>query len=155
MSVFDPEKLKVSFYRQLRSKDPVLPRRYTLTHSDITGELFLYIGRDFDHKSLSGFYSRLLRDEVLGEWKDHDRMVLDIFCLVSGGIAIGPAKWREAIFRQHMDMVLEAICYGDRDLIKRNQDLLNASIFVYFITRNKKSEITENWGIISDFMLEQ
>ena len=152
MPGFDPGKLSVNFDDQLKSDNLILPRKYTLTHSDLTGELFLYIGRDFDHRSFSSLYSRLIRDEVLGEWKNLEQSILDIRCLVSGGLAIGPSKWRESIFRQHMDMVLEAICYGDRVFLQRERDLLNAPIYVHFITRNKKLQSMQEWGIISDFM---
>lgn len=93
-----------------------------------------------------------MRDEVLGEWQEVDRIRLDIHCLVSGGIAIGPAKWRESIFRQYMKIVLKAICYGDRSFLAENQDFLDAPIYVHFLTRNKKSYHIEKWGIISDFM---
>jgi hypothetical protein len=47
-------------------------RCYTLTHSDTTGELFLTIGPDFDRAQISGLYTRLMRDEVLAEWREDE-----------------------------------------------------------------------------------
>lgn len=95
-----------------------------------------------------------MRDEVLGQWQNMGKVSLGIYCLVSGGIAIGPAKWRESIFRQHMKMVLEAICYGDRSFLRENQEFLSALIYVHFLTRNKKTNSVEEWGIVTDFMPE-
>ncbi len=93
-----------------------------------------------------------MRDEVLGEWQNAGQIRLYIHCVVSGGIAIGPAKWRESVFRQHMKMVLKAICYGDRSFIKENRDFLYAPVYIYFHKRKKENDRTEKWGIISDFM---
>jgi len=154
MSEFNPKKLHVNFIDGDSIQDSIFPRRYTLTHSDITGELFLSIGKDFDYKKFSNPYSKLMRDEVLGEWQNAGQIMLNIHCTVSGGIAIGSAKWRESIFRQHMKMVLKAICYGDRSFLKENRDFLYAPIYIYFHKRQKENDLTEKWGIISDFMPE-
>lgn len=45
----------------------VLPRRYTLTHSDSTGEIYLTVAHDYDLKQISGWYTRIMRDEILAE----------------------------------------------------------------------------------------
>ena len=70
MSGFDPRKLHVEINYQDNKEEFLFPRKYTLTHSDITGDLFLSIGPDYDYKKISNFYSKLLRDEVLAEWKN-------------------------------------------------------------------------------------
>jgi hypothetical protein len=43
-----PEKLGVKYVAGVGPTDPISPRRYTLTHSDITAELFLTIGPDWN-----------------------------------------------------------------------------------------------------------
>jgi len=55
-----------------------------------------------------------MRDEVLEEWQIADHPRLHVHSHVSGGIVFGLSGWREAIFRQHMAMVLEALRNGDR-----------------------------------------
>ena len=52
----------------VNSKEPIEGRSYTLTHSDFTGELLLSIGLKFDKKAISGFYTKMMRDEVVDEW---------------------------------------------------------------------------------------
>ncbi len=46
-----------------------LPRRYTLTHNDVTGALALSIGSEYNSAQLEGWYVRMIRDEVLAEWR--------------------------------------------------------------------------------------
>ena len=68
MSQLNPQKLQVKFAEGITPYGPVIPRAYTLTHSDSTGELFLTVGLQYDHRQISGWYTRLMRDEVLAEW---------------------------------------------------------------------------------------
>jgi len=154
MNEFDPKKLHVRLHRRDNGGDLTFPRKYTLTHSDVTGELFLSIGPDYDYKKLSGMYSRLLRDEVLGEWQNKKQAWLDIHCHTSGGLVLGPARWRDSIFKHHMPMVLKALCYGDRSFLIQNPGLQQSPIHVHFHARQKTLDRTEKWGIILDHMPE-
>ena len=151
MSNFAPEKLHVQFDQGIKSREADFPRRYTLTHSDATGELFLTIGTTYDHKALSGLYNKLMRDEVLGEWQTGQQPRLLVHCHVSGGLVLGPAKWRESIFRQHLPMVLEAMCYGDRGFLLENKELLDADITVYFHAKQDALDCEENWGKVRNY----
>ena len=129
---------------------PVSPRRYTLTHSDRTGEIFLTVGRDFDTRQMSGFYTRLMRDEVLGEWTIEEGMpALHIYCHVSGGLVLGRSTWRLAIFRREMPLVLEAIRYGDQGLFEERPELDRCPITVHFHMGDR--EETEGWGSPADY----
>ena len=155
MSEFNPEKLHVQSNFQENIEKSVFPRKYTLTHSDITGDLFLSIGPEYDHKKLKNLYSRLLRDEVLGEWQNKDRARLDIHCHCSGGIVLGSAKWRDSIFRHHMPMVLKALCYGDRPFLLKNRHLQKTPIYIHFHASQKRFNRKEKWGVIRDYMLDR
>lgn len=80
------EKLIVNYLSGVNPNGPITPRCYTLTHSDFTGELFLSIGVEFDKKAISGFYTKIMRDEVLAEWvKQENGYSLNVYCHVSGG----------------------------------------------------------------------
>jgi hypothetical protein len=61
MSKLNPEKLSVEFRQGVTPTEPIIPRRYTLTHSDITAELFLTIGSYYAYDKITA-----MRDEVLG-----------------------------------------------------------------------------------------
>ena len=95
MSRLQPGKLHVRLGAGLTAEGPAMPRRYTLTHSDTTGDLLLAVGLDYDRRQISGWYTRLMRDEVLAEWReDDDGPALHVHCHVSGGLVFGTAGWR-------------------------------------------------------------
>jgi hypothetical protein len=62
LSNFNPEKLSVKYMDGITATELVIPRCYTLTHSDFTGELFLTIGIYYAWENINP-----KRDEVLGE----------------------------------------------------------------------------------------
>ena len=73
MTQFIPAKLHVQVVQVedgVTATAPLIPRCYTLTHSDFSGELFLTIGKVYDHSQISGWYTRLMRDEVLASWQN-------------------------------------------------------------------------------------
>ena len=152
MAQFYPEKLHVQFDDALRDQAAIFPRCYTLTHSDRTGSLFLTIAPTHDLDQVSDWYTQLMRDEVMGEWAASDPPSLHLHCHVSGGFVLGPAKWRAAIFRQHLPLVLEALCYGDRIFLHEHSFLLDAPILVHFHARQKALDTVEDWGSVGDWL---
>lgn len=154
MSRLNPEKLHVNYLLGLKPEALIIPRRYTLTHSDITGELFLTIGPDYNFGQISGLYTRFMRDEVLAEWKDdQDGLSVHVYCHVSGGFIFGRAGWREAIFRSEMPLVLEAIRYGDRRLFTANAKLDHVPIWVHFQASKTRYNKIEQWGVPADYKI--
>jgi hypothetical protein len=153
LSPLQPEKLQVRYLPNVTAEGPVFPRRYTLTHSDVTGDLFLTIGTDYNREQVSGWYTRLLRDEILAEWREStDGLSLHVYCHVGGGLVFGTAKWREAIFRSEMPLVLEAIRYGDRSFFEAYRKLDESSIFVHFKISKTRDKI-EQCGTPGDYMV--
>lgn len=152
MNELKPEKLHVTFKEGVFARELSLPRRYTLTHSDSTGDMFLSIGSDYDCEQISGFYTRLMRDEVLAELIDnHQEVSLNVYCHVSGGLVFGFAGWRNDIFHYHMRMVLEALRYGERELISTHPELDEAKIWVHFKSNHIKYNKVENWGLLKTY----
>ncbi|MEN3185862.1 MAG: staygreen family protein [Atribacterota bacterium] len=140
------EKLHVRFIG-VTEREPVLPRRYTLTHSDATGDLFLTIGKEYNHKALSSLKSKFMRDEVLGEWlQDLEGLALHLYCHVGGGLVFGSLALRDAIFRRELPLVLETIRFGDRLFFEEHSDLDHAPILVHFQAPHPKYRRVELWG---------
>lgn len=83
MSVFDPQKLSVMLIPPATFAQPVEERKYTLTHSDITAELFLDIGYVYNYKSINP----KMRDEIFAEWKTDSHGSLNLVgkAYVDGG----------------------------------------------------------------------
>jgi hypothetical protein len=152
MGRLQPDRLHVRLGAGVEADGPVLPRRYTLTHSDATGELFLTIGQEYDQEQVAGWYTRLMRDEVLAEWREgDDGPGLHVHCHVSGGLVFGMAGWRYAIFRRELPLVLEAFRYGDRALFAAHPALDEAPIRIHFHARQRRYRRVEQWGTPADY----
>ncbi len=155
MSRLNPTKLNAEFAVGVTPEGPLCPRRYTLTHSDRTGELFLTVGPEVDRSQISGWYTRLMRDEVVGEWQEgEDGPALHLFCHVSGGLAFGSASMRYGIFQHELPLALEAVCFGDRGLFEARPELDRAPIWIHFRSTNRRYDRTERWGTPADYRVE-
>jgi len=147
MERLNPKKLHFTYLTGTTPEELILPRRYTLTHSDITGNLFLSIGNHYNEKQISNLYTKLMRDEVLAELTgDCNSLLFRIYCHVSGGFVLGTAKWRYNIFHSELPLVLEAIRYGDRALFEQNPQLDKTPILVHFQSTNGRFNKVEDWG---------
>jgi hypothetical protein len=151
MKRLDPKKLHVAYLNGTTPEDLVLPRRYTLTHSDITGELFLAISNEYDTKQTSGLYTRLMRDEVLAEFTKEEGLVFKVHCHISGGFVFGTAKLRYAVFRHELPLVLEAIRFADRNLFEKIPNLDNIPVLIHFQYANNRFNKVETWGTMADY----
>ncbi len=146
MNRLNTEKLHVEFVG-VTPTEPIIPRRYTLTHSDITADLFLDIGNDFAFFKLTP-----MRDEVMGEWiLNEDNYVYYVYLFVNGQFITENKALREAVFRRELPVALEAIRYGDNDFFNEHIDLDNAPIIVYFLSTDPVYNKVENWGTFSDY----
>jgi hypothetical protein len=156
VSRLHPHKCHVRYIEGVPQDRLVLPRRYTLTHSDVTGELFLTIGVNFDRGAISGWHARFMRDEVLAEWvQDGSNFELHIHCHVSGGFILGPAWWRYAIFQRELPLVLEALRFGDHPLYEAHPELDEAPILIHFHARQKQYDRVESRGKPKDYQIEE
>jgi hypothetical protein len=154
MSRLIPGKLHVTFAAPATADRLVLPRRYTLTHSDATGDLYLTIGENYNLNQISGIYTRLMRDEVLAEWRQNgDGAILHVYCHVSGGIVFGSAGMRDAIFRRELPLVLEAFRYGDRALFEVVTEMDRWPIWIHFNSSTRRYNRVERWGIPADYRI--
>lgn len=149
MSKLNPKSLSVEFIGDVTAISPIIPRRYTLTHSDITAELFLNIGILFNYDKINA-----MRDEVLGEWINISGNYFYYVYLYVDGQSNPTEKEtaiRDSIFRRELPLALEAIRYGDREFFDTHIKLNYAPIIVYFISNNPKFNIIEKWGTFSDY----
>jgi hypothetical protein len=152
MKYLSRDKLNVRYLPGTGGDYRLIPRCYTLTHSDSSGKLYLTIGRNYDKAQISGWYTRLMRDEVLGEWRDtKGEHSLCMHCHVSGGVIFGSARMRYSIFRRELPLVLEAIRWGDKALFDTHPDLDYAPIFVYFHSTKQEYDLQERWGTPADY----
>lgn len=145
MSKFNPEKLNVEYREGVTAVEPIIPRRYTLTHSDQTAELFLAIGPDFAYDRITD-----MRDEVLGEWVEgHDQYYYYVYLMIDREKST--AAIRNYVFRKELPLALEAIHYGDAAFFRAHPELEEAPIIVFFQSRNPNYNKVENWGSFSKY----
>lgn len=147
MTKFQPNKLSVSYKDEIGTKNFLLPRKYTLTHSDESGELFLSIGKNYDLDQIN--YN--VRDEVLGSWEKDDKEYLLITLEIDNGEEIGNTVNRDRIFRQELTLALIAIIYGDNLLFENNKELYESPIRVKFNSKFSEYDTLEEWGQIKDY----
>jgi len=155
MMSFNPSKLNVLYGESCELKSDFLPRKYTLTHSDSTGDLFLKIDCQYDKKQISSLYTRFMRDEVLAEWIDTGtNKELHVYLHVSGGIIFGWPGMRDKIFQYHLPMVLKAVIYGDSELFNQYPYLVSSPIITHFQSNRSKYNKIKQYGIIKDYQIK-
>ncbi|MTI70696.1 MAG: hypothetical protein FH751_10650 [Firmicutes bacterium] len=129
MNRLNPDKLFVEYRPYVTETEPIIPRRYTLTHSDITADLFLTIGTYYAFDKINE-----MRDEVLAEWRIiNGKYTLYGYVYVGGeNIKKELAALRFNIFNRELPLALEAIVYGDRNFFNAHPKLIDAPIIIYF-----------------------
>lgn len=151
MFKFEPQKLNVKYKDEIGVKELIIPRRYTLTHSDDTAELFLSIGKKYDFDSID--YS--MRDEVLGTWEKNDHYYLLITVELDNDGELPSTIIRDKIFRQELPLALIAIIYGDNLFFENNYELYKAKIIIKFNSKFDEYNCMEEWGSIEDYKYSQ
>ena len=155
MGRLNPGKLHVRFEGGAEEPSSPVPRCYTLTHSDLTGDLYLTVGPAHNIAQTRGWYTRLMRDEVLAEWEQTDEgPALHVHCHVCGGLAFGPAAMRDAIFQRELPLVLESIRFGDARLFETCPYLDGAPIRVHFHATKARYDRVEDWGVPAHYLVE-
>ena len=147
MFKFQPSKLNVDYKGNVGTKEPIIPRKYTLTHSDETGELFLSIGNNYDLDKIN--YG--IRDEVLGCWEKDDKYYLFITLELDNGEDLTNTIKRDKIFREEIPLALMAIVYGDSIFLENNRELYEAPVRVKFNSRISEYDTLEEWRKVKDY----
>lgn len=149
MRTFDPDKLSVAYRDGVTAAGAVLPRRYTLTHSDATGELFLTVGVHYAWDKVNA----AMRDEVIGEWVSNGGYPYAHFYVYidQGDYSAEQAARRNEVFRRELPLALTAIRYGDRMLFEAYPALDQAAVVITFMSANPQYARQENWGSFRDY----
>lgn len=141
MAEFDPRKLKVCYDDNCDYDRPIKGRKYSLSHSDETGFLFLTIGKRFHYTD---------DQTVLAELRKINRIdVLDVYVQLDNEGGIEATKIRDRIFRRELHLALKAITYGDKRFFINNK-LLDAFVRIKFQSRYPQFNSIEQWGKIGN-----
>ena len=149
MFEFEPKKLFVDFKNGAIETEGLVPRTYTMTHSDETGDLFVTVGTIYDWDKITP-----VRDEVLAEWvKEDGKYKLKVYVQVDGSKGIKETAIRNEIFRRELPLALTAIRYGDRKFFYKNNNLDNVPIIVHFNSMLNEYNKKEDWGIFKQYRM--
>ena len=103
------------------------------------------VSNDFNDDQTSIWYTKLLRDEVLAEWREDG---LHVFCQVSAQEAWWirwAAPLRSVVFRQKLPLVLDTLRYAERQLLEAYPELLDSPVYVNFGAADGPGD-KEYWG---------
>lgn len=146
----NPDKLLVKYRDGITKTKPIIPRTYTLTHSDTTGELLLTIGKNFAWDMINPD----TRDEVLGEWKrNRGSLIFLVYVFINDkDIDFATAQKRDEIFRRELPFALTALRNGDRELFRHYPYIDYAPIIVNFYSTFPKLAKQEDWGYFYKYL---
>lgn len=147
MERLKPEKLNVKYGAGTTTTEPIMGRKYTLTHSDLTADLFLTIGLVYAYDEINE-----MRDEVLAEWQTYEGNPLLYVYVYVGQYGPVITAIRDTIFRRELPLALEAIRYGDSEFFMEHPQLDKAPIWIYFDSSNPDYNKFEYWGSPKDYI---
>lgn len=144
MRELNPQKVFVQYRDIMEPYEPVMGRKYTITHSDTTAELFVFVAKDYAEDQITR-----MRDEVRVAWEEKKNgLALMGSVIVDGKGVIGSAYIRNKIFYNEMPTALQALRQADRFLFDKEPNLDNTPIFIHFISSNPTYDKTYDFGVI-------
>jgi hypothetical protein len=138
------QKVFVQYRDRMRPYGPVMNRKYTITHSDTTAELFVFVAKDYAEDQITS-----LRDEVKVAWEQYEKgLALIGSVIVDGNGVIGNANARNNIFYNEMPTALQALRQADRFLFNNEPNLDNTPVFIHYISSDPEFDKVYDYGMI-------
>lgn len=123
-----------------------LPRKYTSTHNDLTKEVYISIGHNYNQFLLNSEEALVNETQVVGKWKRIKCNKYEIHLTVLVSTEKNPqAEIRNRIFCQELGYVLEGIAFAETALLNTYKYLNNAKIFIHFKSIDPLYNRTEYW----------
>ena len=147
MKKIDRGKVNVEFRDGVMPLGPICERKYTMTHSDETADLFVTIGNEYAMDKMNE-----LRDEVLLTFEYTPRgIVLAGEVIVDGRGISGDAETRNGIFARELSTALQAIRYADDEFFKVNPALDDIPIYIWFRSDDPVYNKLYDYGTMSEY----
>jgi len=143
----NPQKVFVQYRDIMKPYDPVISRKYTITHSDTTAELFVFVAENYAEDQITRMH-----DEVRVAWEQNEKGIALIGSVIvdSKGVR-GNAYIRNKIFYNEMPTALQALRQADRFLFNKEPNLDNTPVFIHFISSNPAYDKTYNFKVIGNY----
>lgn len=147
MEELNPQKIFVQYRDIIKPYDPVIDRKYTITHSDTTAELFVFVAEYYADDQITK-----MRDEVRISWEQNKEGLALIGCVIVDGRGVqGNASIRNTVFYNQMPTALQALRNGDRFLFDKYPCLDNTPVFIYFMSSTPAYNKIYNFGVIGTY----
>ncbi|WP_053983660.1 staygreen family protein [Niameybacter massiliensis] len=147
MDKLNPQKVFVQYRDTIRPYEPIINRKYTITHSDTTAELFVFVAENYAEDQITS-----MRDEVRIAWnKNREGFTLIGSVLVSGDGVKGNAAIRNKIFYNEMPTALQALRRADRFLFEIDPNLDSTPVLIHFISNDPMYDKTYDFGAIGNY----
>ncbi|CDM67252.1 hypothetical protein CM240_0073 [Clostridium bornimense] len=144
----DYNKIFTEFRDGVTETYPIEGRKYTVTHSDKTGDLFVTIGLKYAEDKIDK-----LRDEVLLKWTHSNGKIKLVGEVLIDNDTIKKSKIRNMLFNKEMPLALQAIRYGDRKLFEENKKLDDIVIEIKFISELEEYNKVKNFGTMKEYKI--
>ncbi len=147
MKELNPNKVFVQYRDIMNPYEPVMGRKYTITHSDTTAELFVFVSENYAEDQITR-----MRDEVrLAFEQTKNGLALIGSVIVDEKGVIGNPYIRNKIFYNEMPTALQALRQADRFLFGRYPSLDNTPVYIDFISSNPAYDKTYDFGVIGSY----
>ena len=147
MRKLNPQKVFVQYRDEMKPYEPVANRKYTITHSDITAELFVFVADNYAEDQVTSMH-----DEVRLAWMQYqDKLILYGSVMVDDINSEGNTYIRNKIFYNEMPVALQALRQADRFLFDSAPDLDSTPVMIHFISSNPNYNKVYDFGAIGDY----
>ena len=147
MRQLNPQKVFAQYRDIIKPYEPVIGRKYTITHSDATAELFVFIAENYAEDQVTKMH-----DDVKIGWEQTDSGLALIGSVVVDGKGVrGNPSIRNKIFYNEMPTALQALRHADRFLFDNNPMIDRAPVLIHFISSNPAYDKTYNFGAIGNY----
>jgi len=129
---------------ELNNFEQIIPRCYTLINAWNISDLFLCINHDFMYQKLISTENKLL-----AEWKTLNQK--NYLCYIYLTL---DSTSDDCLVQSRIDDIprlLSAIKYADLDFFRLHPELLDASIYIFFQSKNLELDRIEQWGTFYDY----
>lgn len=147
MKDLNPRKVFVQYRDIIKPDQPVMSRKYTITHSDTTAELFVFVAENYAEDQITK-----IRDEVRIAWGQNEKGLALLGSVILDDKEVSSnALIRSKIFYNEMPTALQALRQADRFLFEKQPYLDNAPVFIHFISSNPTLDKIYDFGAIGNY----
>jgi len=150
MEKIDASKVFTEYREGVTPLSPLEQRKYTITHSDDTADLFVTIGREYAEDKVNE-----LRDELYLTYEmTKDGLVLMGKVLLDGEGVEGRTELRNRIFAKELPIALQAVRIGDHKFFEEIPFLDTIPIYIWFQSELPAYNKLYPYGTMTEYKAE-